>query len=245
MTCFDILKTKLAILLIASFFVSSCDSKKGNTENSVEEEQFMKIQTSDKWIDFVPKNFKVQDTVMGDLNNDGLLDILILVKDTDPKYFVIDEYNKPVDRNRRGLIILFKSKNSYDLIANNLSCFYSENEDGGVYFPPELSIEIVKNVINVHFAHGRYGFWTYKFRYQNDDFELIGYDSSSNNGPVVMSHTSINYSTGKKIVKKNINVDAEEDGQEVFETSTTQVKRKQKIKLSEITNIEDLYLSED
>ena len=78
-----------------------------------------------------------------------------------------------------------------------------------VYFAPELNVSINKGNLIVHYAHGRYGYWTYSFRYQNSDFELIGYDSSQDHGPVVERSVSINLMTKKMLIRENINQDAE------------------------------------
>jgi hypothetical protein len=43
------------------------------------------------------------------------------------------------------------------------------------------------------------------FRYQNADFELIGYDSSENSGPVVDRSVSINFLTQYMLIRENTN----------------------------------------
>ena len=66
-------------------------------------------------------------------------------------------------------------------------------------------------MLNVHYGHGRYGYWNYSFRLQNQDLRLIGYDSSSNHGPYVESETSMNFLTDKKVIRKNLNEDPDSD----------------------------------
>ena len=109
------------------------------------------------------------------------------------------------------MIVLLKEKGAYKKLTQNLSAFSSENEEGGVYFAPELWLEINKGLLNVHYGHGRYGYWNYSFRLQNQDLRLIGYDSSSNHGPYVDSETSINFLTNKKVIRKNLNEDLDGD----------------------------------
>ena len=53
--------------------------------------------------------------------------------------------------------MLFKVNEDYVLATKNYDCFSSENEDGGVYFAPELDISIEKGNLYVHYGHGRYG----------------------------------------------------------------------------------------
>ncbi len=137
---------------------------------------------------------------------------------------------------------MFNKNDKYELAKKKLDCFSSENEDGGVYYAPELSIEIKKSNLYISYSHGRYGYWGYTFRFQNSDFELIGYDDSDNHGPVVNSGTSINFSTKKKIVKVNTNENAD-SGEELFKTTTKRIKIYRLIKFSEIKDFDELDMS--
>mgnify|MGYP000001540553 FL=1 len=173
--------------------------------------------------EFVPPGYVVVETVRGDLNKDHQEDEVLIIKATDKKNFVKHEYRGLLDRNRRGLIVALKKGDHYELALENRKCFSSENEDGGVYFPPELQIWVEKGNLRLHYAHGRYGSWTYMFRYQNADFVLIGYDSSDNSGPVVDRAVSINFLTKQMLIRENTNsVEMRALGKNKFkETSTT------------------------
>ncbi len=153
---------------------------------------------SDSLNRYVPNGFVIFDTIYGDFNRDGLEDCILIIKNTDKESFFKDESRGLLDRNRRGIIALLKDKDHYKPILKNLTCFSSENEDGGVYYAPDLYIEIRAGNLYIHYSHGRYGYWKYTFRYQNSDFVLIGYDLSSNHGPVILHEVSINYLTRKK-----------------------------------------------
>ena len=205
------------------------------------------ISTSEfknKPTDFVPKGYVVFDKIFGDLNKDGLEDCVIIIKGTDKSKFVNDEYQGVLDRNRRGIIVLLNKNGNYELATKNYDCFSSEHEEGGVYYAPELGFEIAKGNIYINYAHGRYGYWEYTFRYQNSDLELIGYDDSENRGPVINSETSINYLTRTKIFNENTNEDAE-SGDEVFKKTVTKINRTRLIKLSEIKDFDELLNDED
>lgn len=191
--------------------------------------------------DFIPKGSVEFEKYFGDLNKDEQDDCVLLIKATDTNNIVINRFDEKVDRNRRGIIILFKNQEGYQLADTNYNCFSSENEDGGVYFPPDLSIEIKNNKLYVLYGHGRYGHWQYTFRYQYANFELIGYDSSSNRGPVTDKEASINFSTKKKLVKENVNYDAE-SGEEIFEETWSTIEIKKLIKLSEIKDFDELEM---
>ncbi|MCH7304953.1 hypothetical protein MMP74_11265 [Acinetobacter sp. NIPH 1869] len=158
---------------------------------------------------YIPAKYRLFKAIEGDLNKDGINDVVLMVKATDSKDFVEHEYRGRIDINRRGVIVLLNEKGKYKPIVSNLSCFYSENEDGGVYFAPDIRLEINNNVLNVHFAHGRYGYWRYLFRLEDNDLRLIGYDNSSNHGPYIESQTSINFLTAKKVIRDNLSQDFE------------------------------------
>ena len=164
-----------------------------------------------KYKAYIPAKYVLFEAIQGDLNNDGIQDLVLIVKATDPTQWVNHEYRGKLDQNRRGIIVLLADKGKYKPILSNLSCFSSENEEGGVYFAPELWLEINKGLLNVHYGHGRYGYWNYSFRLQNQDLRLIGYDSSSNHGPYVESETSMNFLTDKKVIRKNLNEDPDSD----------------------------------
>ena len=175
-----------------------------------------------KYKAYIPAKYVLFEAIQGDLNNDGIQDLVLIVKATDPTQWVNHEYRGKLDRNRRGMIVLLADKGKYKPILSNLSCFSSENEEGGVYFAPELWFEINKGLLNVHYGHGRYGYWNYSFRLQNQDLRLIGYDSSSNHGPYVESETSMNFLTDKKVIRKNLNEDP--DGEPRFKETWSKAK---------------------
>lgn len=238
---------------IVMLSLNSCDSKtKKETTTTVESLQApeevpenTEIEKRKTPEDFIPKGYVVFDTIYGDLDKDNTEDCVLIIKGTDKSKIIEHEYRGRLDRNRRGIIVLFNKNDNYELASKNYDCFSSENEEGGVYFAPELSVEIDKAKLHVSYGHGRYGYWSYTFRFQNNDFELIGYDSSYNRGPVVITETSINFLTKTKIVKENMNKDAETDGDEIFEKTVTKIKRSKLIKLSEIKDFDELDVSEE
>lgn len=188
--------------------------------------------------DFIPAKYVVFDKIQGDFNGDGQADYVFVVKGTGKENFIKHEHRGELDRNRRGIVIAFSHPNGYELALENRDCFSSENEDGGVYFAPELDVSIVKGTLRIHYAHGRYGYWSYNFRYQNADFELIGYDSSQNRGPLVERTTSINFLTKKIRLQENVNMNAE-GGDEKFKESWKKFTLPKPIKLKEITDFDD------
>jgi hypothetical protein len=187
--------------------------------------------------EFIPTGYVLFSSVDGDLDGDGVQDKVLMIKGTDKAGFEMNEFGERVDRNRRGIIVLFKKNNMYELALKNIDCFASENEDGGVYFAPELSLEINKGNLYVNYAHGRYGYWKYTFRYRNSDFYLIGYDNVDG-GAVTESETSINFLSKKKQVKVNTNENAQ-GGDEVFKETWTNITVTKLLKLRDIKDFEN------
>jgi len=244
----------ITVLILLFTGLSSCNKSKEKTESSqvteiptvpeVFETDTVAVEIKKKPEDFIPKGYVPFDTIKGDFNKDGLEDYILIIKGTDKSKVIQHEYRGELDRNRRGIIALLNKNNGYELATKNYGCFSSENEDGGVYYAPELDFEIKDGKLYINYAHGRYGYWQYTFRYQNSDFELIGYDASSNRGPIVLTQTSINFLTRKKIVDQNINENTY-DEDEVFEKSESKIKRTKLLKLSEIKDFDELDLFDE
>lgn len=194
--------------------------------------------TNIKAIHKLPKGYKLFEEIMGDLNGDGIKDYILIVKGKDKNAITENRLDELVDLSRRGIMIYLSEKKGFFLALKNLDCFSSENEDGGVYYAPELLISARKGKLYIEYNHGRYGNWQYTFRYQNSDFELIGYDNSNNYGPIINRTTSINFLTKMKQTKENMNKDIEESGEEVFEEKWGKINIDKLYKLSEIENFD-------
>lgn len=167
--------------------------------------------------------------------------MILIIKGTDKNNIVTNQFGKKVDRNRRGLIILFKEQGNFQVAAINYDCFSSENEDGGIYFPPELWIEVEKGNLIIHYGHGRYGFWEYIFRFQNSSFKLIGYNSSDNYGPIIIKETSINFLTKKKLIRENVGLSQNaHKNSENFKETWVEIEIGELLSLSEIKDFDEL-----
>jgi hypothetical protein len=238
------IKSILFTIIIATFF--SCNKSNKDKPSQTAEFQKKELPTieqvafnSKNTNDFVPKGFEVSEKTTGDLNKDGIADCVLIINGTEKSRIIKDETRGELDQNRRGIIILLNQNGGYELAIKNQDCFSSEYEDGGIYFAPELVVEIKNGNLIINYLHGRYGFWAYTFRFQNNDFELIGYDNSENRGPIVLSETSINFLTKKRIVKTNTNQETDEPEEEVFEETTTKIKNTKLFKLTEIKNFDE------
>lgn len=243
--------------LIIPFFaitISSC-SESAESIQKTKEETIVNVEEMIKEVpqpeklktpaDFLPEGYVVFEEIHGDLNNDKTDDCVLIIKGTNKKNIVKDEYRGVLDKNRRGIIVLINNEGNYEVASKNYICFSSENEDGGVYYAPELNVQIAKNNLYIQYEHGRYGFWKYTFRLGSSDLELIGFDDSENRGPITMSKTSINYLSHKKQLLVNVDENADDDSQEeIFKETWSKIKAVTLIKLSEIKDFDELVIPE-
>ena len=212
------------------------DSPEGTVSSDASEQESERVKSPE---DFVPEGYVLFEKILGDLNKDGKEDCVLIIKGTDKKRIVKDEYRGELDRNRRGLIVLFGKDKGFELVLKNKACFSSENEDGGVYYAPELGVSIKKGKLFIEYSHGRYGYWGYTFRFEKDDFALIGYDQSDNHGPIVARTVSYNFLTKQKQIKENINIDSENPEDEVFKETWEKLKMDRLVQLSEIKDFDE------
>ena len=192
---------------------------------------------------FIPKNWKILETVKGDLNRDGLEDIVLVIEENNPKNILSnDSLGSPeLNINPRSLLVLFKTTQGYQLISKNQQlpsendadspCFADPLEDGGV----TISKGILK--INLHYWLSC-GSWyvtnnTFSFRYQNRAFKLIGFDQMSfHRASGERNSLSINFSTGK--LKKISGENEFEDTVQPAKTEWTKLKKQYDLKLEQI-----------
>ena len=152
---------------------------------------------------FVPKGWKLDHQQSGDLNGDGLSDLMFVLIDDDPKNFVSDASFSvnPVNTNPRILAVAFADKSkAYKLVLQNHTLIPRIIE-------PMFEDPLQKDaslISNGSFTIAFYGFggtiWQpqLQFRYQHNKFELIGFEDSRverNSGTTVSA--SVNYLTHK------------------------------------------------
>jgi hypothetical protein len=158
--------------------------------------------------DFIPPGWSVLDSVYGDLNNDGLKDIAIILQHKD-SVSLVNTLEDTVLTQPRILLILFKNtaNNKFFLIEQSNS--FIINHDNAVMDDPYQDIAIDKGIlkIDIHLFYSM-GSWystnsTYKFRYEGKEFKLIGADLSTiHRGTLDYENYSYNFLTKKRSYSK-------------------------------------------
>jgi len=173
--------------------------------------------------DFIPKGWKKILTTNGDLNKDKLEDTVIVIEKEDKKNIKKNDGFGPeeLNLNPKILLVLFKQKEGTYILAskNDKGFIKSEGNDNNPALMDTLDDIIIKNnvlkiVFNYFMSAGSW--WTstnvYIFRFQNNVFELIGYESNAymrNTGEE--EGTSINFSTNKAKITTGGNIFEEKE----------------------------------
>ena len=130
---------------------------------------------------------------IGDLDNDGI----------DEKVIVYETNTKTDFGNVREIKIL-KAKSGKWIEWRKSKNAILKNEEGGMMGDPFQGIDIENGILKIHFFGGSSWKWSYtdKYRFQNNQFELIGYTSTYFKLCEYWETDDFNLSTGKLISKK-------------------------------------------
>jgi hypothetical protein len=157
---------------------------------------------------FAPAGWRIELRVAGDLNKDGIDDLALVIRQSDPANVLTNTALGPpkLDTNPRILAVAFgKARGGYDLALENHTLIPRTTEPNlDDYFAEGGGIAIKRGTLQVKlhlFASA--GGWaagnrTFTFRFQDGRFALIGYDSDMtqrNTGKT--TRISVNYLTGK------------------------------------------------
>ncbi len=125
-----------------------------------------------KFIKYIPTGYSVIDSVCGDINNDNLVDVILVLDSIN----IYDKY----DSHDRAILILQKTKTGY---IKNAFCLRAVlcSQCGGVFGDPYSGIELSKNILKINHYGGSAWRWSFEhtFRYQNNEWYLIGETYSS------------------------------------------------------------------
>ncbi len=167
-------------------------------------------------------------TASGDLNNDNLPDSVAVLQDT------LDD-TKPYQLQ----VFFAVSDSTYKLHLQSDSAIEVESPNGkegysnGTSFN-EVTIKSGVLSLNTELLRGHY---EYKFRYQNGNFELIGFTETYSDGQGILNSSDFNLSTGLRIEK----IERYDTGKQISKTQQV-IKIKNLPKLQHFTPFStDLY----
>lgn len=199
----------ITLLILLAFCFSSNDVLAANNTDKPEN---IKIKSTGSSLDdFIPKDWKLISKVQGDLNKDKLKDIAAVIEYT-------GEYNDGDNEEWTGqpriLFIIFKKNDGTYKLSIQTATLIMRSDEGGVFGDPFAGMEYSRGSIVVSFYGGsawRWGF-TYRFRFQNNGWYLIGETELSAYTLTGESETiDTNCLTGKQIItsvdingKKNV-----------------------------------------
>jgi len=159
-------------------------------------------QKASKVEDFIPKGWKSIVKKEGDLNNDNIKDVVLVIQKDDPDNAVplFNAYEALIDiidANQMIILVLFKDKNSqFNLVAKNekdfiisagkameemakIEMFISHNFDEDL----SKAISIENDTLHIFTAirnnYGDLNLSEYVFKYKNNKFELVSLKSFS------------------------------------------------------------------
>jgi len=151
--------------------------------------------SDEKLLKHIPKGYRFEEEVRGDLNGDGADDYLISIR-------------SETANDSLGIMIFFRDGSDYKIAFENRRCFYTEFQGP--------SFKINRGNLNISFSgNGTCDIheYNYVFKYRNSEFELIGYDANDvdcggwnekhEREGGSSSKKSINFLTKKRMTKVN------------------------------------------
>lgn len=143
----------------------------------------------------IPKEYRSIKEIFGDLNKDSIDEKVVVYNVSDTEDDV-----EGVDRE----VIIFKKEKGDWVIWHRSKTAVGNSKDGGMMGDPFEDIEIKNGILLISQSGGSSWKWGYtdKYRFQNNNFELIGYVSNAGKVCEYWQDVDYNISTGKIIIKK-------------------------------------------
>lgn len=144
----------------------------------------------------VPRNYSVIDSVLGDLDKDGVDELVVAYNTKSDE----DEIDNGVPRE---LIIYKKMNNKWTVWQKSMQALYG-SRDGGMMGDPFGEMLIEAGILKISQEGGSSWKWNHtdKYRYDGKRFKLIGYESHYGKICEFWEGVDFNLVTGKIIITK-------------------------------------------
>ena len=153
--------------------------------------------------DFVPNGWTIIDSAKGDLNKDGIADAVVILQHLDSVTLI--KLGDTVITQPRILLVLFKTYSDKLFHLIERSNTFISSHDNSIMDDPYQGLTIEKGILKIDFRlFYNAGGWytsssTYKFRYDNRKFALIGADLFTiHRATLEYEDYSYNFLTNKK-----------------------------------------------
>ena len=180
---------------------------------------------------FAPDGFEILEEKMGDLDRDGIAEKVIVYNTTDTTE----------DGIVREIRVLKRSGTKWNLWKKSRNAVLKSRE-GGMMGNPFEGIEITNGILIISFSGGSSWKWFYadKYRFQHNEFELIGHSNTYGKLCEYWTNLDFNLSTGKIVYKKEFE-DCEKE-QKIYKTENeTFYKKRISINLNN-RNLKDIKI---
>ncbi|TPN82310.1 hypothetical protein [Aquimarina algicola] len=181
----------------------------------------------------VPQHYAIMVSVLGDLDNDDNQELVVA--------YNTKEQTEIHENIPRELIIYKNIDQQWKLWKKSTQALYGSLE-GGPMGDPFEDIHIKDGVLHISQSGGSSWKWAHtdKYRYQDDEFYLIGYRSLSGKICEYWKEVDYNLSIGKIIVKKEYE-NCENQEQEIYKRENETFYYKKKIRII-LQNREDQHM---
>lgn len=160
--------------------------------------------------EFQPKGSEIIETIDGDLDGDKI-----------PEKVIIYNTKDTTDMgNVREIQILKKNNGKWTVLEKSKNAVLESNA-GGMMGDPYQSTTIKNGILEIIQAGGSSWKWdrTDKYRFQNGNFELIGYSSTYGKPEEYFTDVDFNLSTGQLVYSKEVeSTDRPDNGKSEKET---------------------------
>jgi hypothetical protein len=170
----------------------------------------------------IPDNYEVLDSVSGDLDKDGIPELVVAYNTRKQKE---DDYDDNVPRE----LFIYKLKQGQWTVWQKSEHALYGSRDGGMMGDPFEEIEVKNGLLLISQSGGSSWKWghTDKYRFQDGGFRLIGYTGSYGKPCEYWQTVDFNLSTGKLIVEKEYeSCEDESDMQEVYKRENETITKK-------------------